>query len=112
MKQSSKVKVQVFCPQESEGKIREVIGKAGGGKLGNYEHCSFVTKGKGYFKPTKDAKPSKGRVGEINEVNEVKIEFICDKNILEKLIKSVKKAHPYEEVAIDVIPMLEIDNLT
>lgn len=111
MKQSNKVKVQVFCPEESALKVREAIGGAGGGRLGNYEYCSFVTRGAGYFRPNNKANPSSGEIGKINEVEEVKIEFLCDKRKVQQVVEAIKKAHPYEEVPIDILPILDIDSL-
>ena len=110
MHPSDKVKVQVFSPKGSEDKIRNAIGQAGGGRIGKYRFCSFLTEGNAYFLPDQDTSPSIGKVGEITEVKEVKIEFLCDKDVLEDVIKAIKKVHPYEEVPIDIFPLLDIDN--
>jgi hypothetical protein len=106
MKISKNVKIQVYCPEKDAQKVRLAIGKAGGGKLGNYHYCSFITKGQGYFLPTEKANPTIGKPGEIAQVNEIKIEFICKKSNIKKVIKAIKKAHSYEEVAIDILPLL------
>ena len=99
------VKIQVFCPEDASDKVRLAIGKAGGGKLGNYSYCAFVTRGDGYFLPMKGAKPAIGKVGKIEKVSEVKIEFICEKEKIDAVIKVIKKVHPYEEVPIDIIQL-------
>lgn len=39
----------------------------------------------------------------------VKIETVCSKNILEKVISAIKKVHPYEEVAVDVYPLISTE---
>ncbi len=108
MKKSTKVKVWLTCPESDSKKVRLAIGNAGIGKIGNYSHCSFVTKGKGYFKPNSEASPHIGEVDKLEEVDEVIIEFICEKRKLELLKQVIKKNHPYEEVALDIFPMLEI----
>ena len=82
------------------------IGDAGIGQIGNYSHCSFVTKGKGYFKPNAEANPHIGEVNKIEEVNEVVIEFVCSTEKLPVLKLILAKHHPYEEVAIDIFPLL------
>lgn len=103
----SKVKIQVYCPENASDKVRLAIGKAGGGKIGNYSYCAFVSEGRGYFLPMDGAKPAIGKIGKIEKVNEVKIEFICEQNKIEDVIKAIKKAHPYEEIPIDIIPLLK-----
>lgn len=109
MKESSKVKVWLTCPESHADTVRIAIGDAGIGSIGNYTHCSFVTKGKGYFKPTKEANPYIGTAGgSIESVVEVVIEFVCEKVDIARLKDVVKKHHPYEEVAMDFFPLLEI----
>ncbi len=106
MQQSNIVKIQTYCPKESADTVRLAIGKAGAGKIGNYTYCAFVTNGKGYFMPMDQANPSVGEQGNIEEVEEVKIEFICEKDRVEKVINAIKEAHPYEEVPIEILPLL------
>lgn len=107
MEYSDKVKVWLTCPKTHAGKVRLAIGDARLGVIGNYSHCSFVTEGKGYFKAGAGAKPNIGEVGVIEEVEEVVIEFVCLKDQLPTLKQILKEHHPYEEVAIEVSPLLE-----
>lgn len=104
----ARVKIQIFCPRESADAIRLAIGEAGGGRIGNYSHCVSVTESIGYFKPELGARPSIGVVGEIARVEEAKIEFVCDETEVKRIIESVKRIHLYEEVAYDVIPLIEL----
>ncbi len=84
------------------------MGLAGAGVQGNYQFTSFSTSGIGRFKPTKGACPAIGKIGKLEEVNEEMIETICHIKFVKKVITAIKKAHPYEEPAIDIIPRLEI----
>jgi hypothetical protein len=84
------------------------IGDAGIGKIGNYSHCSFVTQGKGYFKPNSEASPHTGEANRLEEVDEVVIEFVCEKDQLPLLKEILKSNHPYEEVALDIFPLLDL----
>ena len=104
---SDKVKVWLTCPETHAEAVRMAIGDAGIGNIGNYTHCSFVTKGKGYFMPNTGANPTIGEVGKLEEVNEVVIEFVCEKDQISLLKEVVKKNHPYEEVAMDIFPLLD-----
>lgn len=105
MSQSNNVKIVVFVPESHADAVREVIGKAGAGKIGNYTFCSFSSKGIGRFKPEEGANPVIGGVGKLESVQEERIEVVCDRNFLEDIIAAIKKVHPYEEVALDIYPL-------
>jgi hypothetical protein len=104
-----RVKVWLTCPEDASERVRMAIGDAGIGKIGNYSHCSFVTKGKGYFMPNAEANPHIGEAGKLESVDEVVIEFVCTKDQLPLLKQILKDNHPYEEVALDVFPLLDIE---
>jgi hypothetical protein len=100
-----KVKIVVFVPETHADKLRKAVGDAGAGKIGNYSHCSFSIRGKGRFLPLGGAKPAIGTVGVPEEVDEERIEFVCDKEDVEKVVTVMKNVHPYDEVAFDVYPL-------
>lgn len=106
---SKRVKIVVYVPESHAEAVREAMGKAGAGKLGNYSFCSFSVKGMGRFKPEKGANPTIGKVGKIEQVVEERIETICERKKLAKVIAAIKKIHPYEKVALDIYPLEEID---
>lgn len=95
-------KVVVYVPTENAKELREAIGRSGGGKIGSYSFCSFSSSGIGRFKPEKGASPAVGTVGASQEVEEERIEFVCDPLCIDEVIMAIRKAHPYEEPAIDV----------
>ena len=95
-------KLAVYVPKTHELVLREALGEAGAGYIGNYSHCTFNTQGIGTFKPDENTNPFIGTVGQIEEVEEVKIETIVPQSILQKTIDKMLKAHPYEEVAYDI----------
>ena len=107
MSQSSKVKIVVFVPLSHADVVRDAMGKAGAGKIGNYTHCSFSAQGIGRFKPEEGAHPNIGEVGKFESVQEERIEVVCDRNLLKNVIAVIKAVHPYEEVALDVYPLEE-----
>ena len=98
----------VFVPESHADTVREAMGIAGAGKIGNYSFCSFSSKGIGRFKPGKGANPAIGKIGELELVEEERIEVICKRDNLKEIIAAIKKVHPYEEVALDVYPIEEI----
>lgn len=101
------VKIVVYVPVSHAEKIREALAKGGAGHIGNYDSCSFSARGIGRFRPLKGTKPFIGEEGRLEEVEEERIETILPKKMLPTVIKAIKKAHPYEEPAIDVYPLLD-----
>jgi hypothetical protein len=103
--QTKNVKFVVFVPFSHTDAIRESLGKVGAGKIGNYDFCSFSTKGTGRFKGNKKTNPAIGAALEYEAVEEEKIEVVVPRTILKDVIEAVKKVHPYEEIAFDIYPI-------
>ena len=101
-------KVVVTVPENEADKLREAIGSAGGGKVGNYTHCSFSVKGTGRFLPVDGAKPAIGQVGQPEEVAEERIEITCDSENVKAVVAAIRETHSYEEPAIDVYELAEL----
>ncbi|WP_227934948.1 Nif3-like dinuclear metal center hexameric protein [Alkalihalobacillus deserti] len=98
-------KIVVFVPETHVGTIREALGKAGAGHIGNYSHCTFNSKGEGTFKPEEGTNPFIGQQGELEYVKEVKVETVIPSHLQKKIISTIIKAHPYEEPAFDIYPL-------
>lgn len=105
------VKIVVFVPITHCEVVRKAMGEAGAGDIGKYSHCSFSSKGTGRFFPKEGANPNIGEVGKAEEVEEERIETICPRKIAKVVIAAIKKVHPYEEVALDIYPLLNEENL-
>jgi dinuclear metal center YbgI/SA1388 family protein len=73
---------------------------------GNYADCSFTTTGQGTFRPLAGASPYIGTIGERERVEESRFELLIRKADLQSALKALSKAHPYEEPAFDIIPLL------
>lgn len=95
-------KVVVTVPEDGADALRKVIGDAGGGKVGNYTHCSFSVKGVGRFLPKEGANPAIGTVGVAEEVMEERIEVTVGEEDLQAVVQAIQHHHPYEEPMIDV----------
>jgi dinuclear metal center YbgI/SA1388 family protein len=98
-------KLVVFVPQTHHEQVRQALGDAGAGWIGNYSHCSFNTPGKGTFVPQAGTDPYIGEQGQLEEVEEVRVETIIEEHQQEKVIAAMLTAHPYEEVAYDIYPL-------
>lgn len=103
----NRVKIIVTIPIEDVGKVRNAICEAGAGIIGNYTHCSMSTKCIGTFKPTDEANPYIGEKNNLEFVEEEKLEVVCDVNIVKNVISKLREMHPYEEPAIDIIPLID-----
>ncbi len=102
------VKIVIFVPESHGDIVRKALADAGAGRIGNYEACSFSSKGVGRFRPVKGAQPSIGKIGDLEIVVEEKIETICPRDLAKDVIEKVKKVHPYEEMAFDLFPLIEL----
>jgi len=107
----SRVKIVVFVPPETTDKVREALGNAGTGQIGEYSFCSFSVAGQGRFKPSENAHPYSGEKSVINVENEERIEVVCDRDMAKQAIAAMRHAHPYEEVAFDIYPLLDESEL-
>ncbi len=97
-----KYKLVVYVPLTHADQVREAMGNAGAGKIGNYSHCSFSSRGEGRFLPLNGANPHIGSVGTPEIVEEERIEVTVDEVVLDNVIHAMKAVHPYDEVAYDV----------
>ena len=102
-------KIFVFVPKTNANEVREAIFRAGAGEIANYSECSFNSDGKGTFKGNDSSNPTIGKPNIREEVEEIKIEAILPAYLQNKVIEFVKLAHPYEEVAYDIMPLNNIN---
>ena len=103
---SNYYKLVVFGPKENLQKIRKNILKTGAGEIGNYSYTSFFTNGEGTFKPEKGSEPYLGEQGKMAKVDEFRFETIIKEDNINKVVNKIKEIHPYEEVAYDIIPLV------
>lgn len=98
-------KLVVFVPNEKAGEVREALGKADAGHIGNYSFCSFSTTGEGRFLPGEGTSPHVGSAGKLETVSEQRIETVYPVDREKEVLKAIFSAHPYEEVAYDIYPL-------
>jgi hypothetical protein len=107
----NKVKIVTFVPQKDADRVRHALGKAGAGNIGEYSFYSFSSLGKGRFVPSNKANPTIGRANILEEVDEERIEVVCERAFAKMVIKAIKSVHPYEEVVLDVYPLVNESDL-
>ncbi len=111
-KPSQLQKLVVFVPLQQAAQVRQAVFNAGGGQISNYSECSFNTDGVGTFKAGEGADPFVGNIGQQHQEPETRVEIIFAAHLQHTIIGAMKAAHPYEEVAYDIIPLLNEHNQT
>ncbi len=99
------LKLVVFVPVGHEEAVADALFSAGGGQIGAYDQCSFRSSGEGTFRPGPGTQPYIGTVGQREKTEEVRLETIIPKRKLLRVLEKMQKAHPYEEVAYDLLPL-------
>jgi dinuclear metal center YbgI/SA1388 family protein len=98
-------KLTTFVPKANAEALRTALFVADAGSIGNYDDCSFNVKGVGTFNGNENSNPVKGEKGSIHFEEEVQISVTFKKHLESNILKSLFKAHPYEEVAYEIITL-------
>ncbi|MEQ6119275.1 Nif3-like dinuclear metal center hexameric protein [Reichenbachiella sp. MALMAid0571] len=98
-KPSTLSKLVTFVPSENTDSVLNKLHEAGAGMIGNYDHCSFTTEGIGTFKPNDIATPYIGESNKKEKLKENRIEVIFPTHLERGILNTLRKIHPYEEVA-------------
>ena len=101
-------KLAVFVPSGHETAIIEAIARGGGGRIGAYTHCTFRTSGTGTFLGAEHTRPFIGEPGRLESADEYRIEAVVAESARAAVVRALKHAHPYEEVAYDLYPLSPI----
>jgi hypothetical protein len=107
----TRVKIVTFVPPENADELRMALGEAGAGIIGEYSFCSYSSIGEGRFLPSNSAQPHVGEAGRYEIVKEERIEVVCDRTHAKEVIAALRAVHPYEEVAFDVYPLIDEEDL-
>ena len=99
-------KLVVFVPKEALDAVRDALFEAGAGRIGDYERCSWYTEGTGTFLGGEGSAPTIGEAGREERVPELRLETIFPAARHEEGVTALRHAHPYEEPAFDVYPLL------
>jgi len=95
-------KICVYVPEKSVETVKQALFDAGAGRIGNYDSCCWQTEGTGQFRPLAGSNPAIGSQGEVEFVREVKVELVCEDELVAEAVRALRESHPYEEPAFDV----------
>lgn len=98
-------KLCFFVPPEHAEQVKKAVFKTGAGKLGDYAECCWQTLGTGQFRPLDGSQPYLGKTGALEKVQELKVELLCEPELIHEALSALKTAHPYEEPAYEVIKL-------
>jgi hypothetical protein len=99
-------KLVVFVPPAALDALRDALFAAGAGRIGAYERCSWYTEGTGTFLGGEGSDPVVGERGREELVRELRLETVFPAERQDEVVAALRSAHPYEEPAFDVYPLL------
>ena len=99
-------KLCFYVPESHLEPVKQAIFAAGGGRIGDYDHCCWQVPGQGQFRPLAGSHPFLGREGALEQVAEYRVELVCDRQHLAGVVAALRAAHPYEEPAFDVVRLV------
>jgi len=101
------VKLVWFVPADALDATRDAVFDSGAGRIGEYERCSWYTAGTGTFLGAEGTSPAVGESETEEHVPELRVETVVPAEALDDVITALRRAHPYEEPAYDVYPLLD-----
>ena len=96
----------MFVPEEALDAVRDAVFAAGAGRIGEYERCSWYAAGTGTFLGGETTSPTVGEKGREERVAELRLETVYPEERHDDVVAALRVAHPYEEPAFDVYPLL------
>jgi dinuclear metal center YbgI/SA1388 family protein len=103
--QNQLIKLEVYIPKTHFELVRNSLFEAGAGAIGKYADCSFSHDGLGSFTAQDGANPHIGKVGYLHLENEIKLEVVFESFRQAEILFAMRKTHPYEEIAYNLIPL-------
>jgi len=96
-------KIVVNVPIESLPAMQQAVWEAGAGKIGNYDQCGSYYSVEGHFRSQPGSNPTVGNIDQATTLQEARFECVVDDIFLSQTLKAIRKSHPYETPAIEVI---------
>ncbi|NVN64115.1 NGG1p interacting factor NIF3 [Pseudomonas putida] len=100
-------KLAFFVPDSHVEVVKVAVFAAGGGRIGDYDHCAWQTLGQGQFRPLDGSQPFLGQAGQVEVVEEWKVELVVADELIVQVVDALKQSHPYETPAYEVWRLAE-----
>ncbi|TWC25755.1 hypothetical protein FBY06_101294 [Pseudomonas sp. SJZ085] len=95
-------KLCFFVPASHVDEVKSAVFAAGGGRIGDYDHCAWQVLGQGQFRPLDGSQPFIGEAGRVEQVEEWKVELVVADDLIGGVGDALKQSHPYETPAYEV----------
>lgn len=96
-------KLSVYVPEAALAAVKDAVFAAGAGRQGAYDSCCWQVRGEGQFRPLAGSDPHIGSLGRVEQVAEYRVEMLCPGDRITQVVAALRKAHPYEEPAFDLV---------
>ena len=103
------LKLVWFVPAEALDRTRDAVFRAGAGVIGDYTRCSWFALGTGTFLGGEGTEPATGEPGREERVDECRVETVVPDDRTPEVVRALIDAHPYEEVAYDLYPLVDLE---
>ncbi|MFP3369909.1 NGG1p interacting factor NIF3 [Pseudomonas sp. SIMBA_068] len=100
-------KLAFFVPASHVEVVKAAVFAAGGGRIGDYDHCAWQTLGQGQFRPLDGSQPYLGQTGQVEVVEEWKVELVVADDLIAQVVAALRQSHPYETPAYEVWRLAE-----
>jgi hypothetical protein len=100
-------KLAFFVPASHVEVVKAAVFAAGGGRIGDYDHCAWQTLGQGQFRPLRGSQPFLGQTGQVEVVEEWKVELVVADDLIAQVVAALKLSHPYETPAYEAWRLLD-----
>ena len=100
-------KLAFFVPASHVEVVKAAVFAAGGGRIGDYDHCAWQTLGQGQFRPLDGSQPYLGQTGQVEVVEEWKVELVVADDLITQVVAARRQSHPYETPAYEVWRLAE-----
>ncbi len=95
-----------YIPPDDHDRVKQALFDCGAGKVGKYSECCWEVLGNGQFRAQNGSNPSIGKVGQLEKIEEFKVEMVCEESVIQKVLMTLLKEHPYEQPAYFVSEMM------
>ena len=101
-------KLAFFVPASHVEVVKTAVFAAGGGRIGDYDHCAWQTLGLGQFRPLDGSQPFIGQAGQVEVVEEWKVELVVADDLISQVVSALKASHPYQTPAYEVWQLADV----
>jgi len=99
-------KISVAIPADHKDRLMDAVNSSMTQIYPGYDRAFTVIRSEGTWRSLEGSNPFIGETGKISIVEEVRIEFAITAEDLKDVVQAIRDVHPYEEPAIDILPMI------